>query len=232
MSEDQTQRVPVHVGFILDGNRRWAKEHGLPAYEGHLAGYGALKDIVLHAADRGIKYVSVYAFSTENWKRSAEEVSGLMKLALRLFKTDINELLENHIRVRVLGARDGIPPDILQAMEEAEEKSKTFTRTTVGICFNYGGQREIADAVQRCIDDGLKTVTEQDIRARLYEADMPDIDIVVRTSGEERISNFMLWRVAYSEFYFLKKMWPDMRKEDVDDVIKEYARRDRRFGGS
>ena len=232
MSEAITQTIPTHLGFILDGNRRWAKKHGLPTYEGHLAGYHALKEVILKAADEGVKFVSIYVFSTENWKRSEEEVSGIMGLALRVFKTDINELLKNQIRVRVLGAREGIPPKLREVMEETEEKSKDFTRTTVALCFNYGGQREIVDAVNAAIAGGTKTVTEEDIRANLYEPEVPDIDMVVRTSGEQRISNFMLWRIAYSEFYFIDKLWPDMRPGDVDDILKEYQRRNRRFGGS
>jgi undecaprenyl diphosphate synthase len=232
MSEETTLTIPNHLGFILDGNRRWAKKHGLPTYEGHLAGYNALKDVILKAADRGVKFVSVYVFSTENWKRSEEEVSGLMGLAMRVFKTEINELLKNEIRVRILGAREGIPEKLLKAMEETEEKSKDFTRTTVAICFNYGGQREILDAANAAIAEGKAKLTEEDIRAHLYEPDVPDIDLVVRTSGEERLSNFMLWRVAYSEFYFMDKLWPDMRPGDVDDIITEYNRRNRRFGGN
>lgn len=232
MSDEPQQTIPQHLGFILDGNRRWAKKHGLPTYEGHLAGYHALKDVILRAADVGVPYVSVYAFSTENWKRSREEVDGLMSLALRLFKTDFNELLKNQIRVCILGAREGIPPKLLKAMEEVEEESKNFTRTTVAVCFNYGGQREIVDAVQRAIDAGVTQISEDDIRKNLYEPHVPDIDMVVRTSGEERLSNFMLWRVAYSEFHFIDKLWPDMRPADVDDIINEYNRRNRRFGGS
>jgi len=232
MSEAVTQIIPTHLGFILDGNRRWAKKHGLPTYEGHLAGYHALKDVVLKAADEGVKFVSIYVFSTENWKRSEEEVSGLMGLAMRVFKSDIKELLDNKIRVRVLGAREGIPAKLLEVMEETEEKSKGFDRTTVALCFNYGGQHEIVDAANAVIASGKTELTEADIRENLYEADIPDIDMVVRTSGEARISNFMLWRVAYSEFYFIEKLWPDMRPSDVDDILTEYKRRNRRFGGN
>lgn len=232
MSEETTPTIPNHLGFILDGNRRWAKKHGLPTYEGHLAGYNALKDVILSAADKGVKFVSVYVFSTENWKRSEEEVNGLMGLAMRIFKTEINELIKNEIRVRILGARDGIPEKLLKAMEETEEKSKHFTRTTVAMCFNYGGQREIVDAVNAAIAEGKSELTEDDIRNNLYEPDVPDIDMVVRTSGEARLSNFMLWRIAYSEFYFIDRLWPDMRPADVDDIITEYNRRNRRFGGN
>ena len=216
----------------MDGNRRCAKKHGLPTYEGHLSSYHALKDVVLRAADCGVRFVSIYAFSTENWKRPSDEVSGLMRLTLRIFKTDVAELIKNKIRVRVLGAREDIPPKLIKAMEAVEEESKHFTRTTVAVCFNYGGQREIVDAVNKCLDDRLTHVTENDLRQRLYDPEIPDVDLVVRTSGEQRLSNFMLWRIAYSEFYFLDKLWPDMRPSDVDTIIEEYSRRNRRFGGS
>ena len=233
MNQDTTiPIIPTHLGFILDGNRRWAKKHGLPTYEGHLAGYHALKDVVLKAADCGVRYVSFYAFSTENWKRPSDEVNGLMVLALRIFRTDIAELIKNKIKVRILGAREGIPPKLLKAMEDVEQKSKHFTRTTVGVCFNYGGQREIVDAANQCLADGLTEISEDALRQRLYDPEIPDIDMVVRTSGEQRISNFMLWRLAYSEFYFMDKLWPDMRPSDVDDIVQEYNRRNRRFGGS
>lgn len=233
MNQDTSSpTIPTHLGFILDGNRRWAKKHGLPTYEGHLAGYHALKDVVLRAADCGVRFVSIYAFSTENWKRPSDEVSGLMRLTLRIFKTDVAELIKNKIRVRVLGAREDIPPKLIKAMEAVEEESKHFTRTTVAVCFNYGGQREIVDAVNKCLDDRLTHVTENDLRQRLYDPEIPDVDLVVRTSGEQRLSNFMLWRIAYSEFYFLDKLWPDMRPSDVDTIIEEYSRRNRRFGGS
>lgn len=230
--ESSALTIPTHLGFILDGNRRWAKKHGLPTYEGHLAGYHALKDVVLKAAECGVKFVSIYAFSTENWKRPSDEVSGLMALALRIFKTDIAELINNKIKVRILGARDGIPPKLLKAMEDVEQQSKHFTRTTVAVCFNYGGQREITDAVNKCLADGITNITEDAIRQRLYDPEIPDIDLVVRTSGEQRMSNFMLWRIAYSEFYFIDKLWPDMQPSDVDDILQEYTKRNRRFGGS
>lgn len=231
MQEQST--IPKHLGFILDGNRRWARQHGLPTYEGHLAGYNALKDVVIKAADMGVKFVSIYAFSTENWQRSQDEVKGLMGLALRVFKTDIKELIKKEIKVCILGARQDIPPKVLQAMQEAEEISKHFTRTTVAICFNYGGKREIVDAVRACLQDGLTEgqITEEAISAHLYSPQIPPIDMLVRTSNEQRLSNFMLWRAAYSELYFIKKLWPDMRPDDIDDIIQEYNRRHRRFGG-
>ncbi len=228
------ETLPEHLGFIIDGNRRWAKEHGLPAYEGHLAGYTALKDIVIYTLGRGVKYVSLYAFSTENWKRDAGEVSNLMKLTIRVATTDIKELIEHNIRVRFLGIKEGLSDKVIAAMENAEQQTKHLTGGTALVCFNYGGHREIADAARKCLEDGLSPaeITEQAIAERLYAPDIPPVDMVVRTSGEKRISNFMLWRVAYSEFMFLDKYWPIMTKTDVEAIIKEYSRRQRRFGGN
>jgi undecaprenyl diphosphate synthase len=225
--------IPRHIGFILDGNRRWAKQHGLPVYEGHLAGYNALKDVALYAFDRGVDYVTLYAFSTENWKRSKEEVAGLMGLAMRLFKHDMKEVIAKQIRVKVIGTPEGLSDDLIAAIKEAEDGSKNFTRATLVFCFNYGGRLEIAEAAQKCVNDGLKAdqITVEALTQRIYAPDVPDVDIIVRTSGEQRLSNFMLWRAAYSELLFLDKFWPEMGPDDVDYVINEYQRRNRRFGG-
>jgi undecaprenyl diphosphate synthase len=225
--------IPTHVGYIIDGNRRWAKTHGLPTYEGHLAGYNALKEIAFASKDAGIKYMSIYIFSTENWKRSQEEIKGLMSLILRLFTTDAKLFDENDIRLKVLGMRDGLDEKILTAMDALEEKTKNNSSGTLAICLNYGGQREIVDAVKKIVQKGVSAdeVTEDLIAEHLYGADVPPMDIMVRTSGEKRLSNFMLWRAAYSEFLFLDKMWPDMTKDDVQAIIEEYSRRHRRFGG-
>lgn len=230
---DEYSVKPRHVGYIVDGNRRWARSYGLPAYEGHLAGYNTLKEIVIATIEAGVPFVSVYAFSTENWKRGEGEVGKLMKLAHRLMKTDIKELTERGIRVRFLGVEDGLSEQIVKDMRETEEYSKDLTNGTVLVCFNYGGMREIADATRRCIEDGLtpEEVTEEAIQERLYVPDVPPVDVVVRTSGEHRLSNFMLWRVAYSEFIFVDKFWPAMTKEDVADILNEYSKRSRRFGG-
>lgn len=206
--------------------------HGLPKYEGHLAGYSALKEVVIECVDRGVKYISVYAFSTENWKRAEEEVSYLMNLVLNILKSDIQELLDNEIRVVHVGAKKGLSEKVTKALEEIEEKSKDFTRGTVGLCFNYGGQREIVDAVKQCLAEGIGAddITESVIEQHLYAPEIPAIDMVVRTSGEQRSSNFMLWRAAYSEYLFIDKLWPDMTKDDVTGIIKEYNNRQRRFG--
>ena len=225
--------VPRHVGYIIDGNRRWAKKHGLPTYEGHLAGYNALKDVAFATLDEGIEYMSIYIFSTENWNRSKEEIKGLMSLVLRLFTIDAKIFDEKNIRLKVLGIREGLDEKIIKAIDKLEAKTKNNTSGTLAICLNYGGQAEIVDAVKKIIKLGVKLeqVTQDLIAENLYEAEVPPMDVIVRTSGEKRLSNFMLWRSAYSELIFLKKLWPEMTKEDVKAIIKEYNKRHRRFGG-
>ncbi len=230
---DDAPIVPKHVGYIVDGNRRWAKKHGLPNYEGHLAGYNALKQVGLATLEAGVQYMSAYAFSTENWKRSADEVSKLMGLTLRVLSSDVPEFNKHNVRLRVIGSRDGLDDKIIKAIEKAEEATAGNTGGVFALCFNYGGQSEIVESVKKVIQSGVSAddVTEELIAENLYAPEIPPVDVIVRTSGEQRISNFMLWRSAYSELIFIKKMWPDMTKDDVDAIIKEYARRQRRFGG-
>jgi len=227
------QTVPTHLGFILDGNRRWAREQGLPTLHGHKVGYDKLREIGRECMDQGIKYVTAYVFSTENWTRDAREVSYLMRLLLRMAKRDVKFALEHGIRLRFLGRRDVIDPKIRKAIEEAEEATKDQTHGTLALCLDYGGHQEIADAARQCMLDGLKTddITPAAIGERLYAPDIPPVDMIVRTSGEQRISNFMLWRAAYSELLFVPKYWPEMTKQDVTGIIEEYNRRTRRFGG-
>ena len=224
--------VPRHIGYIVDGNRRWAKAHGLPTYEGHLAGYNAIQDIAKATFDAGVEYVSAYIFSTENWKRSEDEVSKLMGLVLRLLKSDLHLFQENNIRLKVLGSRDNVSEKILKEIDNAERETADNTGGTLGLCFNYGGQLEIADAVKPIIENGVaaKDVTPELIAQHLYVPEIPPCDLVVRTSGEQRLSNFMLWRSAYSEFMFLEKNWPDMTKQDVTDILEAYKKRERRIG--
>lgn len=232
MADEASPQVPRHVGYIVDGNRRWAKSHGLPTYEGHLAGYNTLKDIAIATHDAGVEYVSAYVFSTENWKRSADEVKKLMALVLKLVSSDLPEFHKRNIRLRIAGTREGVQAKILKAIDKAEEETKDNTGGTFVLCFNYGGQLEIADAVKSIMNSGVsaKDVDETLIAQHLYTPDVPPLDVVVRTSGEQRLSNFMLWRSAYSEFIFLKKNWPDMTKDDVTSIMEEYLRRQRRFG--
>ena len=226
--------TPNHIGYIVDGNRRWARQQGIPKYEGHLAGYNALKDVIYETIGQGVQYVSVYTFSTENWKRAQEEVSYLLQLTVRLLQADLHELIERGIRFRHLGSREGLPDKVLKALDNAEEKTKDLTNGTLCACFNYGGHREIVDATKRAIEDGLAPdeITEETLTSRLYAPEVPPIDVVARTSGEKRLSNFMLWRAAYSELIFLDKFWPDMTAADVTAIIKEYSKRNRRFGGN
>ena len=225
--------IPRHVGLIIDGNRRWAKLHGLPAWEGHLAGVSALEDILRELVNQGVEYVSFYTWSTENWKRAEEEVSAFMGLIRRLFKNELKRLLQEGCRFVALGERDGMPPDILKMIEKAEDDSKNNTRATLAMCFNYGGQQEIAAAARRIVEAGVPAdkIDNNLFAQYLDHPEVPPCDIIVRTSGEQRLSNFMLWRSAYSEFIFLDKFWPDMRAEDVSAIIDEYNKRGRRFGG-
>ncbi len=227
------QPIPQHIGFILDGNRRWAKQHGLPTYEGHLAGYNALKDVIAAAADAGVKYISFYSFSTQNWNRAEEEITGIMSLVRRLFKSDIKQLVKDDYKVVVMGSRDRLPADISEMIDKTEEVSRDGTRATLAMCFNYGGQEEVVRAAKRLIESGVSAseVTLESFAGALDHPDIPPCDLIVRTSGEQRLSDFMLWRSAYSEFLFLEKFWPEMTKEDVSAILEEYANRHRRFGG-
>lgn len=230
--DENLLKIPRHIGYIVDGNRRWAKKHSIPSYEGHLAGYNTLKDIVKASVDRGVEYISAYVFSTENWRRSKDEVKGLMSLITGLLTNDLKEFQKNNIRLLVLGSRDGLEKKIIKAIEKAEAETKDNTAGTAALCFNYGGQLEIADAVKKIIKKGYKEdeITPELISENVYYPEVPPVDLVVRTSGEQRISNFMLWRAAYSELFFYNKLWPDMKVEDVDLIIKEYNDRSRRFG--
>lgn len=234
-SQPETDTTPTHIGYILDGNRRWAKQHGLPTYEGHLAGYNALHDVLEATFDAGVKYASLYTFSTENWSRAEDEINGLMRLIRRLFKTDIKRLQKDGIRVVVLGGRERLPADIIKLIDEAEVSSSSGTRGTVAVCFNYGGQQEIVRAASRALEN-LQGVSPQELTVEnfaqyLDHPEVPACDLIVRTSGEQRLSNFMLWRAAYSEFIFLDKYWPEMTPADVTAILDEYERRERRHGG-
>ncbi len=226
--------IPKHIGYIIDGNRRWAKSHGLPAYEGHLAGYESVKEVIFASFDAGIEFVSVYIFSTENWKRSQDEVGRLMKLALKIFTSDLKQFIDRGIRIKVLGTNEGISDALIDAKARAEERTKDLTSGTLCICFNYGGHREIVDAVRAITAEGMapEAINEDVVAQHLYVPEAPMMDVVVRTSGEKRMSNFMLWRAAYSEFIFLDKLWPDMHTDDVPRILEEYTKRQRRFGGN
>ncbi len=228
-----SETVPRHIGYIIDGNRRWAKNHGIPVYEGHLAGYNSIKEVVIETFDQGVEYVSAYTFSTENWKRGQDEIGNIMKLMLRMLTTDIGIFQDNNIRFVTAGIDDGLSPAIIKALRKAEEMTKDNTRGTFVLCFNYGGHQEIADACKKIIQKGISAseITPELIGQNIYCPEVPPVDLIVRTGGERRISNFMLWRAYYSELMFLEKLWPEMTKEDVTAILEEYSRRNRRFGG-
>ena len=217
-----------HLGVIADGNRRWAKAQGLPSIEGHKKGLDTIKTLVESAAKAGIEYITFYVFSTENWGRSEKEVSYIMKLAETRIVKYAEELKSNNAKLAILGSKKKVSPKLASLMKKAEEITADSTGITVGFCFNYGGEVEIADAATIAASEG--EITPETIRKHLYHPEIPDVDMVVRTSGEERISGFMLWRASYAEFMFIEKYFPEMGAEDIDDIIKEYESRSRRFG--
>ena len=230
------EAVPGHVAIIMDGNGRWAAARGMPRSFGHKAGVDAVRRTVRAAGDLGIRYLTLYAFSSENWSRPPAEVRDLLGL-MRLFITrDLAELCASGVRIRVLGSREGLAPDLLGLIEMAESRSRENTGLNLNIAFNYGGRDEIRRAVgklaQRFAAEGrdLGDLDEADIAAALDTAGQPDPDLVIRTSGEMRLSNFMLWQAAYSEFVFLPCMWPDFDKTWLDKALDEYSSRSRRYG--
>lgn len=228
----QLSAVPRHLGLILDGNRRWAKAHGLPNFDGHRRGYENLKTIAQAAFDAEVEYVSAYIFSTENWNRTKEEVSYLMDLAVKMAETDLKELIENNIKIVVLGVEDGVSKKVMSAWRTAERDSAQNTGGVLALCFNYGGLREITDAVRSIIASGIAEddISEDLVASNLYHSELPQLDLVIRTSGEQRISNFMLARIGYSELIFVTQPWPAFTVEDLRDSFEEYSRRQRRYG--
>lgn len=226
-----TSSVPLHLGLILDGNRRWATAQGLPTLEGHRKGYENLKTIALAAYERGVKHVSAYVFSTENWNRSASEVDYLMKLVIWVARHEVKELDKRNVRLRVAGTRERLSKDVLKAIDEAEAKTANNTGGTLILCMNYGGQQEIVDAVNTILTQkDVEHLTTEQFVDYLYTPEVPPVDLIIRTSGEQRLSNFMLWRSAYSELLFVDKHWPDFKAEDLDSALEEYASRQRRYG--
>ena len=226
--------IPTHVGVVMDGNGRWATRRGLPRTEGHGAGEAALVDTTYGALAIGVKALTVYAFSTENWRRPIDEVRYLMNFNRGLLERRQHELHEVGVRIPFAGRRDWrVPRGVLKRMDEAAALTRHNTDLVLNIAFNYGGRAEIVDAVKRLIEDKVPAskVDEKAIRQRLYHPELPDPDLMVRTSGEYRTSNFLLWEMAYSEMVFTDVLWPDFRREDLYAAIAEYQQRDRRFGG-
>ncbi len=226
-------KVPVHVACVMDGNGRWASARGLPRTEGHAAGETALLDVVNGALEIGVRWLTLYAFSTENWRRPADEVRYLMGFNESLLMRRRDELNEKGVRIRFAGRRDWrVPRRVLKRMDESIELTQHNTRMTMTMAFNYGGRAEIVDAVKALVAEGIAPakVDEKAIRRHLYFPDMPDPDLVIRTSGETRISNFLLWEIAYSELVFPEVLWPDMRRQHLYDAVVDFQRRVRRFG--
>jgi undecaprenyl diphosphate synthase len=220
---------PACLGFIMDGNRRWAKEQGLPTLEGHQKGLDVFLDIVRYVREEEIPHAVFYAFSTENWKRAEAEVSYLMTLFSGLLVRLSEELEEQGVRVRIVGRRQDFSPELQKQMDELEEKSKEYTKTTIWIALSYGGRAEIIEAVNQAIKNGAE-VDGESFETLLWTAGMPDPDMIVRTSGEQRLSNFLPWQSAYSEFYFIEKHWPALTKADFKDILLQYEKRQRRHG--
>ncbi|MCX8013974.1 MAG: polyprenyl diphosphate synthase [Rectinema sp.] len=226
------KRVPDHVAIIMDGNGRWAKSKGLPRTEGHRRGLETAKVIVKAARDAGIRFLSLYTFSTENWKRAQEEVGFLMSLLRTHLSRELDFYRQNGIRIVHSGARDGLPSDVLEEIDRAIEATAQFKGIVVNLAINYGGRDEIMRAIGKMLqaDPAPAPLQEASIRAMLDHPELPDPDLIIRTGGEYRLSNFLLWQSAYSELYFSSKFWPDFGPDDLQDALRDYARRERRFG--
>ena len=230
-------RLPKHVAIIMDGNGRWAQQHSLQIAMGHQAGVESLREIIRESSDIGINTLSLYAFSTENWQRSAAEVGALMALLLRYFKSEIDELDEKNVRIRILGDKQGLPEQQRDAVIRAEDRTKNNTGLNLCIALNYGGRAEILRAAkslaQQVKDGTLKTedITEDVFSRELYTAGLPDVDLLIRTSGEQRLSGFLLWQCSYAEFEFPATLWPDFTLDDYHKALEIYQQRDRRYGG-
>ncbi len=226
-------RLPKHIAFIMDGNGRWAEQRGTSRIEGHRAGVENVRSVIKYLDQRHIKYATLYAFSTENWNRPEDEVGSLLRLLEEIIEKEAQELHKNGIRLRHLGRMEELLPGLQQAIARAIELTENNTGMTVSLAFNYGGRLEILDAVRRLMVEGIPPhrIDEKLFGRYLYTAGLPDVDLVIRTGGEIRISNFMVWQAAYSEFYFTPVLWPDFGEEELDKALLSYSQRQRRFGG-
>ncbi len=233
MNNKNTKKIPEHVAIIMDGNRRWAKERNLKTIEGHYAGYKKMKDLPEWFFKKGVKIVSVFAFSTENWNRSKIEVNYLMKLLKKTLQNNLEEFSNKGYKILISGRINELPGDLPEVCNNAIDKTKFNSNGILNICINYGGRAEIVDAIKKIIKNkiDISQVHEGIIKKYLYNNDLKDPDIIVRTSGEQRLSGFQLWQSSYSELLFLQKYWPDFEKNDADFILEEYDKRKRRFGG-
>ena len=224
--------LPRHVAIIMDGNRRWARLHGKPEADGHAAGVAAIRPIVERAAESGVKALSIYAFSRENWARASEEVETLFALLEAAIRDETPELVRQGIRVSILGRLDELPERTRASIRDALDQTSAGTTMALNVAFNYSGRSEIVDAARRALRDGLppEAMDEEQLEARLYTAGLPPLDLLIRTGGEQRISNFLIWQAAYAELYFSDRLWPDFDPAAFDAALAEFARRTRRFG--
>ena len=230
---EETKNIPYHVGIIMDGNRRWAKAKGLPTLEGHRRGYDKVKKVGRWCKDRGVKILTVWAFSTENWKRSEKEVNYLMNLLkFALSKGEINQLHKDGIKVQIIGQKERLSESMQELIKEAEERTKDNKEGILNLAISYGGRVDILEAIKKIINKNTPAgqVTEEIMDQNLWTAGMPDPDLIIRTSGELRTSGFLTWQSAYSELYFCQNHWPDFSEKDLDEAFADYARRQRRFG--
>ena len=224
--------VPRHIAIVMDGNRRWARQRRLPAIAGHRAGVETIRKTLRAARERGVQYLTLYSFSTENWSRDPEEVTGLMGLLEETIRRETDSLVRDDVRLEVIGRLHELSPGLQRSIAGAVEATAKCARGVMTLAFNYGGRAEIVDAVRRIVGDGLApdAVDEAAIASRLYAPDHPDPDLLIRTGGELRVSNFLLWEVAYAEMWATPVLWPDFSVSDLDDALGSYAKRDRRFG--
>lgn len=223
--------MPKHIAIIMDGNGRWAKKRGLPRTLGHKAGVEAIRGIVKECNKLGIKYLTLYAFSTENWVRPQDEVNALMNLLVEYLKNEFEELNSNNVVINHIGDISKLPKKCQDELISAYNKTKNNTGVVLNLALNYGGRNEIVSAVNEMLKNNIKSITEEEFNKYLYTANMPDPDIIIRPSGEQRLSNFMLWQCAYSEFWYADICWPDFKENDLHKAIYDYQKRDRRFGG-
>lgn len=233
LAKEKIAPLPNHVGIIVDGNRRWAKQRGLPRFEGHLAGLESIRSTIRCLNQYQIKYVTLYIFSTENWKRSKDEVKSFFQLFGEMLDKEALEFHKQGVKICYLGRLEELPQGLQLAINRAMELTKNNTGMTLSLALNYGGRTEILDAVCRIIAEGIspQSIDEKLFNNYLYTAGLPDVDLVIRTGGELRISNFLIWQVAYSEYYFTDVLWPDFDKKEVEKALLSYSRRQRRFGG-
>ncbi len=225
-------KIPYHVAIIMDGNGRWARRRGLPRLAGHRAGTDNIKRIIETAVEHDVKMLTLYAFSTENWNRPMEEVTGLMTLLSQVIDRETEALRKNGAQLRQVGSKQGLDEGLLRKIEWAVDRTKDNDRIIVNVALNYGGRSEIVDAIKRIVQDGMpvEEITEYAVSERLYTAGSPDPDLVIRTAGEMRLSNFLLWQAAYAEYFSTPVFWPDFGKEEFHEAVVEYGRRQRRFG--